>query len=391
MGSAMKAWWIAGGSVLAIGLGIFVLSRPESVEVSLITAELGTVESTVANTRAGTVEACQRSRLSLPIGGQIDTILVSEGDEVAEGQLLVTLWNRDRKARVDEAAAAANSAENDSRGLCIAASSDQREAERLVGLASRQLVSEESVDLAVSRAESSSAQCSAAKARQEQAVASREVARAIYEQTELRAPFAGTVAEITGKVGEYATPSPPGVPTPPMIDLMTDDCHYISAPLDEVDAAAIQVGMPVRVSLDAFRNQPFAATVTRIAPYVLDFEKQARTVEIEAEFNALTEATRMLAGYSADVEIILEIREAVLRIPSELLIDSRFVLVVNDRNVLEKREVTTGISNWRFTEITSGLSADDTVVANIGSAGVVEGARVEVIDEPLAVRGTTGR
>ena len=210
-----------------------------------------------------------------------------------------------------------------------------------------------------------------------QAGASLEVAEANLALTELRAPFAGIVAEVTGKIGEYATPSPPGIPTPPAIDLITDDCHYMTAPIDEVDAAGITVGLPVRASLDAFRGRDFPAVVSRIAPYVLDLEKQARTVEIEARFDALDDDVRLLAGYSADMEIILETRDDTLRIPTELILDGKFVLVIADGK-LAKREVTTGIANWRHTEVAGGLAEGEKIVANIGSAGVVEGARAVV-------------
>ncbi len=375
----MRGWLIAAAVVLVLGLTLYLVTRPDKVEVSLVTVARGTVENTAANTRAGTVEACQRSRLSLPMGGQIDQLLVAEGDHVDRGQLLITLWNRDRKARVAEAGAAVTSARREREGQCIAASSDRREAQRLTKLVERKLVSREAADLAVAKAEASAARCEGGRAREEQAKASLEVARALLEQTELRAPFAGIVAEITGKIGEYSTPSPPGVPTPPAIDLITDDCHYVSAPLDEVDAAAIAVGMPVRVTLDAFRDVSFPATVKRIAPYVLDFEKQARTVEVEAEFSDLAEDIRLLAGYSADMEIILETRADTLRIPTELILDNGFVLVVNDSGYLEKRAVTLGIANWRYTEVLSGLAEGDQVVANIGITGVVAGAPASVV------------
>ena len=67
----MKAWLIAIGVCLLIGLGIYTLTRPDPVDVTLVPVERGTVEKTVANTRAGTIEACKRSRLSLPIGGGV--------------------------------------------------------------------------------------------------------------------------------------------------------------------------------------------------------------------------------------------------------------------------------------------------------------------------------
>lgn len=376
----MRAWRIGVVAVLVLaGIGYWV-SRPERVAVTLLAVERGAVERTVANTRAGTVEACQRAKLSMPIGGQIERLLVTEGDHVEEGQLMMALWNHDRAARLGEAKAALVSATRESESLCIASRSDQREARRIAGLAERKLVAQESADLARARADASAAGCEAGKARQMQAEAAVNTAEALLAQTELKAPFAGIVADVTGELGEYVTPSPPGIPTPPAIDLITDDCHYISAPIDEVDASEVAVGMPVRVSLDAFRDRSFPARVTRIAPYVVDYEKQARTVEVEAEIDDLPDDIQLLTGYSADMEIILDRGDNALRIPSEVILDGRFVLVVGSDGRLEKREITTGLANWRHTEVTAGLAPGEQVVANVGSAGVVEGARADIGD-----------
>lgn len=368
--------------VIAVLVGLFYFwSRPEPVVVFVKPVEQGTVERTVANTRAGTVKACQRSRLSLPIGGQISELYVREGDHVEAGQLLMALWNKDRTAQLDVAKASLKSASSDRKSVCIAADSDQRESRRLSNLAKKKLVSSESSDLARSRAASSSASCDAANAREMQAKSTVAVAAAALEQTFLKAPFAGSIAEVTGEVGEFSTPSPPGVATPPAIDLLTDDCHYISAPIDEVDASDIAIGMPVRVTLDAFRNELFPATIRRISSYILDVEKQARTVEVEAELQSLPDHIRLLAGYSADMEIILEVRERVLRIPSELLVDDNYVLVLNSNGYLERKAVEKGLSNWHFTEIRAGLEEGDQIVSNIGRVGVVEDARAVMGDD----------
>lgn len=374
----MKRLILACLIAIALAGSYYLLSRPETVSVTEVEVERGLAERTAANTRAGTVEACRRSRLSLPTGGQIDEIHVAEGEHVSPGQLLVSLWNQDARARVSEAEAASVYAGRERERACITARSDRREAERIAGLVDRELVSAESADLAQARADASAAACEAAKAREHQAGATVELAQSAVAKTELRAPFEGIIAEVTGELGEYATPSPPGVPTPPMIDLITDDCHYISAPIDEVDAADIAVDMPVRVSLDAYRGQWLPARVSRIAPYVLDQEKQARTVEVEARLTELPNDVRLLVGYSADMEIILESREQVLRVPSELILDNRFVLVVGENGVIEERDIEPGIANWRFTEVVSGLTEGERIIANVGTRGVVAGAHARV-------------
>lgn len=371
--------WIVFAVIGVVLVGLFYLwSRPDPVVVSVVSVTRGTVEQTVANTRAGTVKACQRSRLSLPIGGQIAKLYVEEGDHVEANQLLMSLWNEDRAAQLAVAKASEQSVTRERQSICISSESDLRESRRLTNLAKKNLVSKESADIARSRAAASSASCEAAKARVIQGKASVAAANAILEQTYLRAPFTGSVAEVTGEVGEFSTPSPPGVATPPAIDLLTDDCHYISAPIDEVDASDITVGIPVRVTLDAFRETIFPAKIRRISPYILDFEKQARTVEVEAELAPLPEGIKLLAGYSADMEIILDSRSNVLKIPSELVVDDNYVMVIDEDGNLHKKAIEKGLSNWRYTEIVSGLSEGESIVSNIGSAGVVAGAAATI-------------
>jgi HlyD family secretion protein len=174
-------------------------------------------------------------------------------------------------------------------------------------------------------------------------------------------------------VGEYVTPSPPGIPTPPAVDLIDYSCVLVSAPMDEVDAPSVQVAMPVRVTLDAFRDQVFPGRVRRVAPYVVDLEKQARTVEVEVELDDLALAERLLPGYSADIEVIVETREQALRIPTEAVLEGNRILVLEE-GVLIERQLSTGLGNWRWTEVTEGLTAGEQVVVSVDRPGVSAGA-----------------
>lgn len=373
----MKGWQITLLIVALIVVAIVFATRPDPVKVTLVSVERGLVEKTVANTRAGTVKACQRSRLSLPIGGQIAALHVEEGDLVEKGQLLMALWNDDRIAQVEQAKAQQSAAAKERESVCIGATSDRREANRFERLLKQNLASAEQADLAMSKAQASAAACAASNAREKQSAAALALSEAVLAQTYLRAPFAGSVAEVTGEVGEFSTPSPPGVATPPAIDLLTSDCHYISAPIDEVDASEVRVGLPVRVTLDAYRGQTFPAKVRRISSYVQDFEKQARTVEVEAELESLPESAVLLAGYSADMEIIIDSNSDTLRIPSELLLDQKYVLVLED-GVIARRELDIGLSNWHFSEVVGGLQSGDSIISNTGSEGVEPGSKAEV-------------
>jgi HlyD family secretion protein len=356
--------------------GIVRYRSGEAVSVVLAAVERGRVEASVANTRAGTVTACRRSKLAPAIGGQVDQLAVREGDHVEQKQILMVIWNRDLEARIKLAASEQLAAKARVQEVCLVADVADREARRQQRLWEQNLVAEEQVDRATTEAKAKRAACSAAKASVEISRAQMEVAEAALEQTILRAPFGGVVAEVNAELGEYVTPSPPGIPTLPAVDLIDSSCLYVSAPIDEVDAPQIRIGMPACVTLDAFPRSRCNARVRRIAPYVLDREKQARTVEIEVEFTDPLEREGLLPGYSADVEIVLERRESVLRVPTEAVLEGNQVLIRQPADgILELRIFHPGISNWRYTEVASGLAEGERVVVSVGREGVAAGAR----------------
>ena len=143
--------------------------------------------------------------------------------------------------------------------------------------------------------------------------------------------------------------------------------------------------MPVRITLDAFGDREFPGIIQRIAAYVLDLEKQARTVDVKTEFTDPEDYKRLLAGYTADVEVILKAHADTLYIPTEAVIDRNKVLIFNPQSHrLERRRIVTGISNWNRTEVRSGLVAGEYVVISLNREGVQAGAyaSVDVSREP---------
>jgi HlyD family secretion protein len=107
--------------VAAAGALIWHYTRADPIEVAVKPVEGGTVERTVANTRAGTVKACRRAKLSPSIGGQIAKLPIREGDTVKAGQLLLELWNEDLLAETKLAQREANTAKAHARAACLKA------------------------------------------------------------------------------------------------------------------------------------------------------------------------------------------------------------------------------------------------------------------------------
>lgn len=373
-GKWMRRLLILGVLGAAVGALLWWAGRPTPVAVQMVEVSRGAVDATVSNTRAGTVEACRRTRLSMIGGGRIERLHVKEGDRVAAGQELMRLWQGDLDAELALAKAQRETAARRQHEVCEVAATAEREAQRQQALADQGFVSTARLDTVRSEAQARAASCQTAQADVAQATARITVVTTARERGVLVAPFAGTVARIVGEVGEYSTPSPPGVATPPAVDLIDESCLYVKAPMDEVDAPKLSVGQAVRISLDALPGRSFPGQVQRIAPYVSALERQARTVEIEARFDRPEEVGRLLVGYSADVEVLLSTRSQVLRLPTAALKEGNRVLVLGADDRLVEKTVQTGLSNWEHTEIVAGLAEGEAVVSSLERAGVKPGA-----------------
>ena len=353
---------------------------PDVVAVSVAPVTRGAVEETVTNSRAGTVKARRRAQLSPEIGGRVAALPFREGDRVPAGAVVLRLDDAVPRAQlaVAERDLAASGAQ--SKQACLAAAQAQRDLERNRGLAAQGMLSADMLDRLVTTASTQAAGCEAARGAVERARAAVGLVRAELARTVLRAPFPAIVAQQSTQIGEFVTPAPPGVPMPPVIDLLDPSTVYVSAPMDEVDAARLRTGLPVRVSLDPYPGRELAGRVVRVAPFVLDVEQQNRTVEIEVELADRALAASLLPGTSADVEVILAVRRGVLRIPTPALAEERHVLVL-DGDELAERRVEVGLRNWDFTEVRSGLREGERVVLSLDREGVVAGAKA--VAEPV--------
>ncbi|MDH5564117.1 MAG: efflux RND transporter periplasmic adaptor subunit [Nitrospirota bacterium] len=375
----MKQWVIRSVSLLLlIGFGVlfkmYVLT-PDPIPVSVVAVERGRVESTITNSRAGTVKARQRAKLSPEIGGRVAKIPYRKGDHVRAGDVLLRLHDDSQRAAVQMAERELAVVHVKRERACLEAARAEREFLRNQQLKERELISTDLLDKYENLAQITQVSCKQTQAEIARARSAIIEAKAELAKTVLRAPFNGVVADLDIEVGEWTTPSPPALPIPPVLDLIDPSSIYISAPMDEVDSAKIVLGQPVRITLDPFPGQQYEGHVQHIAPFVLDVEEQNRTVEIEVELVDQAFASTLLPGTSADVEVILSVKDHVLRIPPSTLFEDNKAFVV-ERGILSTRPVDIGMRNWDFVEVLGGLSEGDHVVTSLDQEELVEGARV---------------
>lgn len=347
---------------------------PKPVEVRVVSVERGRVEATLTNSKAGTVRARRRSRLTAETGGRVVEIAHREGEYVKAGELLVRLNDRSLRAQYDLVRRGVEVASSRLEQACLRRDRAGRELARTVELAARNVASEDMLDELQYAYDAARVTCLAAEAELASARAQVRAAEAELDKTMIVAPFDGVIAEVSTEVGEWVTPSPPLLTAPAVVDLIDPTAIYVSAPMDEVDSAQIRVGQVVKLTVDSRPDEVFAARVVRVAPYVLDLEAQNRTVEIEVELDDPAVAAELLPGTSADVEVVLEVRAGVLRLPTSALLDGDRVLVFTE-GMLDERSVELGLRNWRYAELQGGLSEGEVVVVSLDRVEVQAGKR----------------
>jgi multidrug efflux pump subunit AcrA (membrane-fusion protein) len=202
-----------------------------------------------------------------------------------------------------------------------------------------------------------------------------------FSLSPVRAPITGTITRLPARVGAQVAPSAPVAQVSRTNDL------EIVVDVAERFISKVSRGLPAVVSLDAFPERRFDATVTDLSPVV---DPLTRTLEVTLRFDRPDPVIR--AGMFAEVRIITEQKDNIVKVPSDVLIrrfGDTFVYVVTEDNTAERRIVNPGIEIDNKIEITEGLAPNERVVYQ-GQNLLEDGSRVRVIDtiEPLTVEDT---
>ena len=372
-------WWAIAAGLLVLVLVLRATAcRPRPLEVEVVTVARGLVEDAVTNSQAGTVRARLRARVGAERAGRVAAIPHREGSRVRRGQAALLLDQSTAETQLEVARRDLEGARAAAEAARAAATLARQQHERTASLFKSGLVSQGEMDLSKSRTESAEAELSGAHARDQRARSAVRLAQDELEHMRVLAPFDGIVSQRMVEVGE------PVVPGQPVLEIVSLGRLYVSAPLDEIDIGRVREGLPARVTLDPYRGRVWQGVVTRVSPVINDIKEQNRTLDVEVEMTPDPTAPEPKPGTSADVEIVLDRRDDVLRVPTNAIIESKSVLVVENGKAVS-RDVTTGLRNWDWTEITSGLAEGAAVITSLEKQGVKAGARVAARAVPDSV------
>lgn len=294
---------IAAGAVVVVVAGILWLrGRGTAIPVQVVTATVlggaaGAGTGVVAN---GYVVARTQASVSAKLPGRLAYLGVSEGSHVTEGQVIARLDNADYTAAVMQAEANLATA----RASLIETEADrdqlQREARRArdVHAQNPQLLSQQDLETAESRAAQAEARVRAQEARVQAADAGIRLAQANFENTLIRAPFTGTVLRKDAEVGEVVAPSVGGGLTRGAVVTMADlSTLEVEVDVNEAYIARIRGGQPARITLDAYPDTSFRGVVRLVVPTA---DRQRATVQVKVSI--LDRDPRILTEMGARVE-----------------------------------------------------------------------------------------
>lgn len=393
--------WVAGavGFLALVALVALTALRggDDGVAVRAEVVEHRDLVATV--TASGSVRARRSVDISSDVMGRVVELTVDEGDEVEAGEVLLRLDPAQYRAALARARASLAQARAQVAQQRASVLRAERESERIRGLRGRDssLVSRQQLDEAETNLEVVRAQLAAARHGVEQAEASLEEAEDQLARTVIRAPMSGTVTRLNIDEGETAVVGT--MNNPGSLLLTISDLSVVEALLevDETDVPRIDVGDSAVVEIDAFPDDWFSGTVSRIGhsavrPPAAAGGGQAAAVDFEVVVALDDPPLLVRPDLSATADIVTDVRHDVPAIPILSLtvregarIDSASVPTDRDDSVasplVSRRStdeegvfrirdgraafvpVRVGITGTEHFEVLSGLAPGDTVVA----------------------------
>lgn len=375
---------LVGAVGVALVFGARTLIHPRTLAVDRVAAGFGTVENLVTNSEAGSVRTRAVARLGAERPGRVVSIPGREGTAVKANQVVLALDASTAEARLAVARRDREAADAAHQVTHANAELERRRHERIEALRSRALASDEAVEEVRARRLAADAELAAAEARLKSATSAERLARDELEHHVVRAPFDGVITRRFVEVGESVAAGQV------VLEIADLGRLYVTAPIDERDTGGLRPGQEVRVTVDALPGVKWPGRLTRLASVVDETRDQNRTLEVEADFLPAPGIEGLRPGMTADLEVVLERREGVLRVPSSAVLDGRRVWTIEGDRAAT-RDIVPGLRNWEWTEVLSGLPEGTPVITSLDQPGLAPRVRVKARvtprDTTLAGRG----
>jgi membrane fusion protein (multidrug efflux system) len=308
---------------------------PAPISISVAAAHQQSLDRTAEV--QGALFPREQAVMSSEVEGAVVQVVADFGDKVAAGQVMLKINPREYELRVETAQAAL-----DQERAKLANSTGRYE--RAKALKQEGTISTEQFDqmtsqLRVDQADTESAEKALAMARKK------------LGDTEIKAPFSGSVQKRMVSLGEYVSPGKQ------IYELIATDPIKLRCPMPERFVPLARIGMPVNLAIDAKPGASYTGKITRIAPAL---DEGSRTLLIEAEVANPDGALK--PGFFAHVTMDLG-HDRALFVPNAAVLRYAGVarVFIVEQGVVRAREVTTGAVVGDQTEITAGLKEGEHV------------------------------
>ncbi|RJO73209.1 MAG: efflux RND transporter periplasmic adaptor subunit [Myxococcales bacterium] len=311
--------------------------KPLEVEAAAVVREA--IETRIDVT--GTLAAWEESVLAIEVEGRIGQVLADLGDRVRKGSVLLRISSEEYELKATQAN--------------VELSSAQADFDRAQKLVAQGFSSQQEIDDVTRRLDL--------------AVATLKLAKKKLDDTSLRAPFDGVIAERMVSPGEYARSGSA------CFRLAQDVPLKFKADVPERHSLDVHAGDPIQAFPAPLAGKPLAGKVTRVGPSVA---QQNRSFVIEAQVENPDGAAK--PGTFARATLLTAQTEEVLTIPETAVIEfagNPRVFVVEDGKARE-RVIETGGKRLDRVIVTKGLKEGEKVVSS--------GVDLLVDQQPISVR-----
>ncbi len=364
----------AGGALILIGLAVWYwwATGPAPLLFKTVPVDRGPITAVV--TATGTVNPVISVQVGSQVSGKIAKLFADFNSVVRQGQILAQIDQQPFKARVDQARAAVKSANGNLEKAKNMAAQRKRERDRMLRLRQQGFVSQADLDLAETNLRDAEANADVMQAQLDQAQATLSSAELDLGYTTIYSPVNGIVVSRNVDVGQTVAAS---FQTPTLFVLAQDLTQMqVNTNVSESDIGGVTEGKPANFRVDAYPKHFFEGTVTQVRNAPISIQN---VVTYDVVITVDNRDLKLKPGMTANVTIVTDKKEDPLRVPNGALrfrmpdvpIDKKAtgVWVLDRQNTPHRIEVSTGIADSLYTEITDGeLKEGDHVIVGIESA-----------------------
>ena len=361
----MKKWVVAASAIIIVLLFVYMLQsengRNDPQEIKTAVVERNDLKITVGAT--GVVTPYIEVEVKSKAGGEIISFPFEEGDRLKKGETAVRLDPETEKSGVNQARADLMSSEAAVEKAKITLKDQELKLKRQNSLFEDKVVSRQDLDNAVILAEKAKSDVKIAEAGLIRSKEALKEAEDRLEDTEIKAPLAGTILKKYAEEGQVIASTTSSVSEGTLIFTMADlERLYIEALVDETDIGSVRPDQTVAVTADAYPLRTFRGNVVRIAPQGR-VDSTITVFEVTIEI-ADSDKSMLRPMMTANAEILTELRKDILLVPSEA------VRAKGDETGIYKYSkgtpawtpISAGVSNGILTEIEGDIREGEEVV-----------------------------